>query len=704
MDKKIWNEEEILNKIKESAEDVEVPESLSPEQILKKLEEQERKKDSVQGEEETTQKEQKKISHWRKYAVRLAETAAVLLIIAAAGSQIGENRIPAEEKAALETEMVAEPEQQPKAAAQVEDVPEPEAVQEEMAPESETEPQAASAPGDLRPVTDSAELFQKLWDYRNIQMLTRSLSSPKAVLYSDMAVEETAMDPVYDSGETSVQNTAASETGDFSETNTREAGVDEGDIVKTDGEFLYIMKGNASVRIVKSDGAKMEETAVIHPESLNENICDMYLDGERLILITKGVKSSMTESDTDVYTVENTEYVRVITYDITDRKEPKEIGNVTQEGSYKSSRKNGEYLYLFTAFEPRLETKEDQSRIMPLINGTEMETQRIYVPEYLKNTTYLVMGAIDLEKPSEIADSKAVVSGADSFYVSQDHIYIYNEEWSNDTYVTRILKFGYKDGEITGAAAGQVDGYLNDSFSIDEYQGYLRLVVTDWNSGEDKNSLYILDEELNIVGEITDLAPGETIRSARFMGDTGYFVTFRQMDPLFSVDLSDPENPKILGELKIPGFSSYLHVYGENLLLGIGYEADPDNGSTTGVKISMFDISDPSNVTEIDKYVINGAVSLPAAASYKTVMIDPEKNLFGFACDSEYLVFSYDAENGFVNELTHHLMTDGNSYWYDNEDYRGMYAGEWFYLADEEEVLAFDMENEFSLEGRLELD
>lgn len=671
MDKKNWNEEEILNKIKESAEDVEVPESLSPEQILKKLEEQEQKKDSAQGEEEITQKKQKKITRWRKYVVRLAETAAVLLIVAAAGSQIRENRIPVAERT-------------------------------EAAPESETELQAASERADLEPVADSAELFQKLWDYRNIQMLTRTLSGPKAVVYSDMAVEEAAMDMVYESGATSGQNTAVSETGNFSKTNTREAGVDEGDIVKTDGEFLYIMKGNASVRIVKLDGAKMEETAVIHPENLNENICDMYLDGERLILITKGTKSSMTESDTDVYTVENTEYVRAITYDISDRKEPKETGNVTQEGSYKSSRKNGEYLYLFTAFEPQVETKEDQSRIMPLINGTEMEAQRIYVPEYLKNTTYLVMGAINLENPSEMADSKAVVSGADSFYVSQDHIYIYNEEWANDTYVTRILKFGYKDGEITGAAAGQVDGYLNDSFSIDEYQGYLRLMVTDWNSGEDKNSLYVLDEELNIVGKITDLAPGETIRSARFMGDTGYFVTFRQMDPLFSVDLSDPGNPQILGELKITGFSSYLHVYGENLLLGIGYEADPDSGSTTGVKISMFDISDPSNVTEIDKYVINGANSLPAADSYKTVMIDPGKNLFGFACDSEYLVFAYDGENGFVNELTHHLMTEGNSYWYDNDDYRGVYAGDWFYLADEEEVLAFDMTNEFNLEGRLE--
>ena len=133
MDNKNWNEEEILNKIKESAEEVEVPESLRPEQILKKLEEQEQKKDSTR---EAGEQKRKKISHWRKYAVRLAEAAAVLLIVAAAGGQLGESRIPAEEKTAFETEMVTEAEQQPKAAAQAEEVPETAAVQEEMGSES----------------------------------------------------------------------------------------------------------------------------------------------------------------------------------------------------------------------------------------------------------------------------------------------------------------------------------------------------------------------------------------------------------------------------------------------------------------------------------------------------------------------------------------------------------------------------------------
>ena len=169
--------------------------------------------------------------------------------------------------------------------------------------------------------------------------------------------------------------------------------------------------------------------------------------------------------------------------------------------------------------------------------------------------------------------------------------------------MTEIAKFHYKDGRITGVAAGSVKGYLNDSFSLNEYDGTLRVVSTYYDEmWEEWNALYILDEKLQQLSAIEDLAQGETIRSARFFGTTGYFVTFRQTDPLFSVDLSDPENPKVLGELKISGFSSYLHFYGENLLLGIGYEADENTGSTTGLKLSMFDISDPADLlVEIQK-------------------------------------------------------------------------------------------------------
>ena len=200
--------------------------------------------------------------------------------------------------------------------------------------------------------------------------------------------------------------------------------------------------------------------------------------------------------------------------------------------------------------------------------------------------------------------------------------------------------------------AGSVKGYLNNSFSLNEYNGNLRVVSTytgdDANAVRDfasnitgqyyeqnwteHNALYVLDEQLKQIGKIEGLADNETIRSARFFGDIGYFVTFRQTDPLFSVDLSDPANPQILGELKVSGFSSYLHFYGENHLLGIGYEADEATGMITGLKLSMFDISDPKQVTEVNRFTIPGITWCPAIENYKSILVQPEKNLIGFYC------------------------------------------------------------------------
>ena len=199
------------------------------------------------------------------------------------------------------------------------------------------------------------------------------------------------------------------------------------------------------------------------------------------------------------------------------------------------------------------------------------------------------------------------------------------------------------------------------------------------------NSLYVLDENLETVGGIHDLAEDENVYSARFMGDTGYFVTFRQVDPLFSVDLSDPENPKITGELKIPGFSEYLHPYGEGLLLGIGMDVDENGMTTEGVKLSMFDISDPSSVQEVCTYVIENMYGTDVY-NYKAVFVDVEKNLFGFAAygDSmKYYMFSYDEADGFREVFSRTLSGYG--------DIRGLYVNDTFYLVVGNTVQSFTM-------------
>ena len=282
-------------------------------------------------------------------------------------------------------------------------------------------------------------------------------------------------------------------------------------------------------------------------------------------------------------------------------------------------------------------------------------------------------------------DQKAVLSEFSECYVSGNNIYVYENTRSSvlartvfeNVNQTMIRRISYKDGVLTGEAQGKINGYLNDSFSIDEYNGNLRIVATIDGATETTNAVYVLNNKLEIIGQITDLAEGETIYSARFMGDTGYFVTFRQTDPLFSVDLSDPENPEIIGTLKIPGFSEYLHFYGDNLLLGIGMDADEESGTTNGMKISMFDISDPKDVKEIHKYTMKESYYSDVFYDYRAVLIDYNKNMIGFSAygnQEMYYIFQYDKTNGFNLEMQEEV--NGNSWM----TARGIYINDRLYI------------------------
>ena len=349
------------------------------------------------------------------------------------------------------------------------------------------------------------------------------------------------------------------------------------------------------------------------------------------------------------------------------------------------------------------------SAYIPEVQDQMIDASDIYMPDGKMGDAYTVISAFSLEDPANKTDSKAVFGSANLCYVSGENIYITEMCFgSDDSDVdqTSIRKISYENGTLTGIAQAKVDGILNDSFSIDEYEGYLRLVTTISPSSDialypmprvgsseeeidsqvkDTNALFVLDGNLETVGEIRDLAEDESVYSARFMGDTGYFVTFRQVDPLFSVDLSDPSAPKIIGELKIPGFSEYLHPYGEGLLLGIGMDVDESGTTTEGVKLSMFDISDPSSVQEIQTYVIDGMYSTNVY-NYKAVFADVEKNLFGFTAYGdrpEYCIFSYDAEKGFTEVFSRTLSGYG--------DARGLYVGDVFYLVENRTVESYTL-------------
>ena len=706
-----------LKKIEKSAQDVPVPEKLRPEQMMKKLEELEQK-----------QKQDEKPNHYnrRKWS-RPAEfgvlaAAALVTILAAVQIQNAYITVEPGKKGETATEAAmpeganTETEAETKAEGAIEETESPEAKK-----------YAAKS---------YQEIYQKIKIYGDASYMDGGIvESPTGANPAEGEAmagggtttgsamrEESAGSSQMEQmeKETAIANTTSKE---FSDTNVQVEGVDEGDIVKTDGVYLYIMSFDSGrIQIVEANGSSPKKRGVISDTSTtreSRSIQEFYINGDRLSVIRQAyvpyeeddrVKSYYQDQGVEdiggmraiysyAYPAKSITYLE--TYDISDRDNPKLLGTITQDGTYKSSRRVDDDIYLFTIYYANhfQDVKRTESYI-PAVNGTVLPYDSIYIPEQVDGAGYTVISSVNMKNPSKTTSQKAVVADGDQFYVSGSNIYIgstrYDGRASQYDY-TELIKLSYKNGRITFQAHGNVDGYLNDQFSLDEYQGKLRLVSTlSHNNGSSTNSLLVLDENLKVIGEIEDLAPGEQIYSARFMGDTGYFVTFRNMDPLFSVDLKDPKNPKILGELKITGFSEYLHPYDENLLLGIGREISPDTGNFKGLKLSMFDISNPKDVKEIRKTVEKSYESSPAWDNHKAVAISSGKQVIGFAVEEydkvcsewkyNYVLYIYNKNQGFKQVLSYELQDD-----YNYENVRGLYIGQYFYVVESRRVTVFDM-------------
>ena len=536
-------------------------------------------------------------------------------------------------------------------------------------------------------VIASARNYDEIYEYIQTERKQSGIQSSS----SDGAIEDAATtESTADGGSASYNGSA----GDgYSDTNVREEGVGEADIVKTDGKRLYIAVGQ-KVEIVGIESTDMEELSEIRLED-DSYVSELYAQDDRLIVLYTRTEYNDGETGDDGF---YSDYTCADVYDISDGTNPEKLGTISQSGYYNTMRVRDGYAYVISFFYPNTAAaRSDTWAYIPEVQGAALEAADIYMPQRQMGSQYTVISAFSLEDPSDKTDSKAVFGSGGLCYVSTENIYITENYYgADDVGVTQtaIRKVAYADGTLKGAGQTKVNGTLNDSFSIDEYKGNLRLVTTvtpvsgnddgllsgvfvdsAQTSAENSNSLYVLDKNLEVTGEIHDLAKDERVYSARFMGDTGYFVTFRQVDPLFSVDLSDPSDPKIIGELKIPGFSEYLHPYGDGLLLGIGMDVDEEGVTTDGVKLSMFDVSDSSDVKETQNYVLEGMYGTDAGYDYRAVFADVEKNLFGFMAygdPNEYFVFTY-GEDGFKEVFSREL----NGY---GENTRGLYAGDRFYL------------------------
>lgn len=546
----------------------------------------------------------------------------------------------------------------------------------------------------------TAKDYDEIYDWINTKLEQDQIIQAKSYGMVEYAVEDSA----------STESSMAVATGSsYSDTNVREEGVGEADIIKTDGDHIYILNGD-KISIVGIASEEMDALGEIQLES-DSYYAEMYVKDDRLIAFyTKNTYEDRNDGLGEYYHQETVAEI----FDVSDPSEPKKVTKISQSGNYNSVRIVGDYVYLFSDFYADISFgKSAVAAYIPEIQGEKIMSDSIYMPQSTDSLNYTVISGFSLKNPEEKIDRKAVFGTGGLFYASKDNIYVCEVLWdvnNSDTAQTCIRKLSYKDGVIKPVGQTRIDGRLNDSFSIDEYEKNLRLVATvepDNSNGvmpligntestvsdtaEEKsyNVLYILDENLNELSRIEDLAPDEMVYSARFMGDTGYFVTYKQIDPLFSVDLSNPKNPEILGELKIPGFSEYLHPYGEGLLLGIGMDVDETGTVMNGVKVSMFDISDPTNVQEADKYVIEGAMSTDVSYNYKTALVDAEKNLIGFIAYSnggaDYYIFSY-GEAGFTCEFEKSMV----GY---NSNVRGIYAGDKFYIVTGNTVESFMLES-----------
>lgn len=485
----------------------------------------------------------------------------------------------------------------------------------------------------------------------------------------------------------------------FSETTTQVEGVSESDIVKTDGKYIYSLASKrGKLRIIKAGKEPQEVSSITVNTDKFQSYGEMYIYKDRLVIIG---------NESEFYYNGKT---KTLIYDISNPGSPKKLFELEQSGNYNTSRVIGDKLYLISNYSIGIRYIEESKpeTYVPYIKCEDydaaVEPDSIHIVDDCERPNYTVVCSYSITDGS-LVSTKSVLGGTYTVYCSIKNIITAGYQ---NGYEASISRFSIDNGKIELEAQGKIEGSLLNQFSIDEYNGNFRFVTTvskdvkiEARDNEfevrNYNALFILNSELKQIGAIKNLAPDERVYSVRFMGDIAYFVTFRQVDPLFSADLSDPQNPKIIGALKIPGFSNYLYPYGEGLLLGIGQDADEKTGRTGGIKLSMFDISNPANVSEGSKTILQENYS-EALYSHKAVIIEKQKDIIGFSVygneGSEYHIYGF--KNGqFQRKAKIEL---GRAY----GNIRGLYINDEFYIVTENSVVVLNLDN-FSKINELKL-
>jgi inhibitor of cysteine peptidase len=447
----------------------------------------------------------------------------------------------------------------------------------------------------------------------------------------------------------------------YSTTNIQVAGVDEADVVKTDGQFIYALSGNSLCIVAAYPPEDMRLLSRVEFEDSLDPV-EMFVNGDRLAVFAYSYveESDLSREESEYYPGVQLTVLKI--YDISDRDNPRLVNTIEHEGSYLTSRMiDGDVYVVLTSWPPFYIYEDVDPRpeeIIPLYRtvpggeepgelGPACDWSEVEYFEPGMCTSFLSIISLSLEDGGSSVEKREIAGNAECVYASPEHLYVtaydygryplWGESPMADTVSTSIHKFRFDGAAVGYLASSDVPGTVLNQFSMDEWNGYFRIATTGFGSQgsfEPTNNVYVLDPALNITGRLEGLAPGETIYSARFMGNRGYLVTFEQIDPFFVIDLSDPANPRVLGELKIPGYSDYLHPYDENHIIGVGInavEADPGLGDFSwfqGMKIALFDVSDVSNPREMHKVEIGDrGTDSYALRDHKAFLFDQEKEL-----------------------------------------------------------------------------
>jgi len=586
------------------------------------------------------------------------------------------------------------------------------------------------------------------------------------LLRGDMVMEEAAVDLAGGNDGGAVAPSAPKQGVDYSGTNIQELGVDEPDIIKTDGRIIVATSGN-NLYVIDVTGNEPRLAGQTTIESGWAS--DLFISGDRVLVMGYGdtYATPMIEpgfAEDVAYYAPATPITTLIEMDISDIETPRVVRTLYIDGNKVSARMVGDVVRIVVSSMPTgLEFKYPETNGLKAERDAEAYNKQVvldstidnWVPYYvLENASGRVIGegslldcsrahhpeefsglsmlnvvTIDLGNSMSIDDAVGVLASGDIVYSSTDAMYIASAAWRNweafadddaeeaiNKHTTDIHKFDISDPQSTTyVATGRVDGFMLSQWSMDEHEGRLRVATTsspDWWWGATQRSesfVTVFEEdggELVEVGQVGGLGKGERIYSIRFIDDIGYVVTFRQTDPLYTIDLSDPTNPEVAGELKILGYSAYLHPVAEGLLLGVGQDAT-EEGRTVGTQISLFDVSDPADPTRIHNYTLDNGYSA-VEWDHRAFLHWPQTGLTVIPVSIWNWDEETESESGFVGAIAIEATEDGieeigrithnpkdlaeEEYWWGPGIERSMVIGDSLYTYSYDGLLQSDLE------------